>query len=229
MSDSQIFRLRMASARKRRVARSGSPAPGASPPYAGPAARPHPGRSPACSRAILRERCRLSTKARPCGRGPLGTGQFAIGVVEAAQLFERPLPSVALIRNQSLQHSKRGRFAIACLRDGPKVTQERCNAGEMGDLGQEAADLRIRVLAGPAGGGRASGSSAVRLNRMLVFDCSAEPVRAGNGIRHHEHRQRRTSDARRAQGSSPGPGPRRSAVNHPEQRLPHRLHCAVAS
>src|SRR5271154_84872 len=63
-----------------------------------------------------------------------------------SQVILDPLPAVALVFDQTLQHGDGGRFAtLPAERD---VAQKRSDPGEVGGLGQEAADLSVWILAG---------------------------------------------------------------------------------
>ena len=66
--------------------------------------------------------------------------------VIAFQLLHHPLPAVALIDHQPLQHAERGgRLALADVFDG---AAEGWNVGEVRLLGEETADFAIRIQAG---------------------------------------------------------------------------------
>ena len=73
------------------------------------------------------------------------------GFVEAGELVEGEGPAVAFVFDEALEHGEGGLFVVGGLvavAAAADVAEERRDAGEVGDFGEEAADLGVGVFAG---------------------------------------------------------------------------------
>ncbi len=73
-------------------------------------------------------------------------GERGDGVVVMRELVEGPLPAVAFVFDQALQHGDSGRLAVFGTEGD--VAQEWGDAREVCGFGEEAADLRVGIFAG---------------------------------------------------------------------------------
>ena len=97
---------------------------------------------PACSRASRR---RFGCIEKAGRSGFRWGGKWRHGGEEACELIEEPLPAVALVGHQALEHGDRGPFPSGGS-DGD-VAEKGRDAGKAGDLGEETADLDVGVFA----------------------------------------------------------------------------------
>jgi hypothetical protein len=81
---------------------------------------------------------------------------------EAGQLLAKPLPAVALVRHQALEHGD-GSFLPAG-RGGGDLPEEGWNAREVGDFGEETADFDVGILA------RLQASEELQNKRFAIKD-----------------------------------------------------------
>ena len=82
-------------------------------------------------------------------RGSDRTGWWAgyDALVVAAEFVERVLPAIAFVFDQALKHGEGGSFGRS-RRLAANIAEEGCDAGEVGDFGEEAADFCVGILAG---------------------------------------------------------------------------------
>src|SRR5665213_1029504 len=74
------------------------------------------------------------------------SGEGRDGLKVNGKLIDEPLPSITFIRNQPLQHGN-GSF-LATVGSNRDLAEEGRNAREVGDLGEEAANLDIGIFTG---------------------------------------------------------------------------------
>ena len=88
----------------------------------------------------------LLRRRRRGGAEVLRRGESGDGVVVARELVEGPLPAVAFVFDETLQHGDGGGFAVfGTERD---VAEEGRDAGEVCGFGEEAADFGVGIFSG---------------------------------------------------------------------------------